>query len=143
MPNGRFDVLRAACAGALAAASERVSASTLSVLILAEAIGGDGFGAQRVADDEFLDQWPEDGGDGPGVGGGFDGDGGVGGEAFFGEGVEGFAGGGETGAVEDVALIVDEGGFDFFFVEIQTGKCHNSVTPFVAWPLIAAGRREG
>ena len=45
--------------------------------------GGDGFGAQRVADDEFLDQWPEDGGDGPGVGGGFDGDGGAGGEAFL------------------------------------------------------------
>jgi len=92
--------------------------------------GGDGFGAQRVADNQPGDQRLEDGGDRPGVGGGFDGDGGVGGEVRFGEDFEGFAGGGETGTMEDIALVVDEGGFDFFFVEIQTGECHNSVTPF-------------
>lgn len=36
---------------------------------------GDGFGAQRVADHDLMDERPEDGNDGPGVGGGFDGDG--------------------------------------------------------------------
>jgi len=89
----------------------------------------DGFGAQGVADDQRVDQRAEDGGDGPGVGGGFDGDADVIGEMGFGEGFERLTGGGETGAMEDVALLVNEGGFDFFFVEIQTGKCHNSVTP--------------
>jgi hypothetical protein len=31
--------------------------------------------------------------------------------------------------VEDAAVVVDEDGFDFFFVEIETGECHNSVAP--------------
>ena len=41
-----------------------------------------------------------------------------------GEGFERGAGGGETGAVEDAAVLGEQDGFDFFFVEIQTGECH-------------------
>ena len=44
----------------------------------------------------------KDGGDRPGVGGGFD--------------------GGEAGTVEDFALAVDDAGFDFFFMEVETGE---------------------
>lgn len=86
----------------------------------------DGFGAERVADDDFVDEGFEDVGDGPGVGGGLDGgDGFGGGEVTFGEGFEGSAGGREAVAAEDFAVFGEEDGFDFFFVEIQSGECHN------------------
>jgi hypothetical protein len=87
---------------------------------------GDGFGAQRVADHDFVNQRLENGGDGPGIGGGFDGGhGGVRRKMGLGESFESGAGGREAGAVEDAAVVVEQDGFDFFLVEIETGECHN------------------
>ena len=86
---------------------------------------GDGFGAEGIADDELVNQRLKDGGDGPGVGGGFDGDDAVPRrQAGGGEGFKRGSGGGETGAVEDAAVLGEQDGFDFFLVEIQTGECH-------------------
>jgi hypothetical protein len=73
-----------------------------------------------------MDERLEDGGDGPGVGGGFDGDGGgIRRQAGSGEGFERGAGSREAGAVEDAAVFIENNGFDFFLVEIESGECHN------------------
>ena len=91
---------------------------------------GNGFGAEGIADDDLVHQRLKDGGDGPGVGGGFDGDDAI--ECRQVRGGEGFqrgSGGGETGAVQDAAVLGEQDGFDFLLVEIQTRECHNVITP--------------
>ena len=83
----------------------------------------DGLGTERVGDDDVGAEGLEKSGDGPGVGGGFDGDGAVEFEGVDdGEVGDGVARGGEASAVDYFALAVDNAGFDFFFMEVETGE---------------------
>lgn len=89
---------------------------------------GDGAGFEGVGGDNLADEGLEQGGDGPGVGGGFEGEEGVWGEVVLSKVEEGGAGGGEAAAVEGLALVIDDDGLDDFLVEIEGGKWHTDDT---------------
>jgi hypothetical protein len=77
---------------------------------------------------DFGDQGLEQGDDGPGVGGRFEGHAGVASEVVAGEVEDSVAAGGKAVAADEVSVLVDEGGFDDLLVEIDTGKCHTEFT---------------
>lgn len=101
----------------------------------------DGLGAERVGNGERGAEGLEDRGDGPGVGGGFQDDVAIGCEGVGdGEVDDGVASGGEAGAVEDLALVVDDASFDFFLMEVEAGEtlCHTLCERLS--PSLVAGR---
>ena len=90
---------------------------------------GDGAGAHGIGDDDFLYERLEDANHGPGIGGGFDGEQVLLGQMAAGEAFQRRSGGGEAFAVDQVAGVVQDGGFHDFLVEIESGKWHTGFTP--------------
>ncbi len=91
--------------------------------------GRNGAGGEWVGDVDGVDEGLEEADEGPGVGGGFDGDLVLFGEMLGGEGDGAFVSGGEAFLEFNFAVVGDERGFYFFFVEIETYKWHTDVTP--------------
>ena len=104
-------------------AGKEVHAEKLSEDLGVDLVGldfglSDHLGAERITDDDFFDEGSEDGGDGPGVGGGFQSDAIVFGEMFPGERFDDGAGGEEALGEDDFAVVVEDHGLDFFLVDI-------------------------
>jgi len=103
----------------------------------------DGLGAERIADDHFLDQGLEDGDDGPCVSGGFRCNRIVLGAVLPHEGFDDGASGEEALRESDFISVVDDDGLDFFLVDIETTKWHTEFVPFLTVQGQPMGEQTG
>lgn len=83
---------------------------------------GDGFGAEGIGDCDGGTERLEQSGDRPGVGGGFESDVAICEVVGDGEMGDGLAGCRKTITAEEFAVFVEDAGFDFLLVEVETGE---------------------
>ena len=88
---------------------------------------GDGLGAQRIGDDDLADEGLQDLDDGPGIGGRLECQLVLGRKETFGEVQQLVPGTVEPVAMDQFAVLVDDGGFDDFLVDIQSDEEHEII----------------